>query len=160
MTVGSRERSQAMPERYFTIGHLAAQTGCRVQTIRYYEQIGLIPKPARTEGNQRRFGEKHLQRLAFIRHSRELGFPLDEIRELMRLADDPDRSCEVVDRIAKRQLRQVENRVARLLTLRDELKRMIRQCRGGRVADCRIIQALASYAKSSYHVKTDPAASS
>lgn len=134
-----------MIERDLTIGELAVQTSCKIQTIRYYEQVGLMPKPARTTGNQRRFGRKHLERLAFIRHSRELGFPLDAIRELMRLADSPDRSCEVVDRIAKRQLQQVENRITRLEALKDELKRMIRQCRGGRVADCRIIQALATY---------------
>ena len=74
---------------HLTIGQLAKQTGCKVQTIRYYEQIGLMPKALRTEGNQRRFGQAHLERLTFVRHSRELGFPLSAIRELLRLGDNP-----------------------------------------------------------------------
>lgn len=134
-----------MAERDFTIGQLAGRTGCKVQTIRYYEQIGLMPKPPRTEGNQRRYGARHLERLAFIRHSRELGFPLDAIRELLDLADDPTRSCEAADRIARRQLHQVESRLARLQALRRELKRMIVQCHGGRIADCRVIEVLADH---------------
>ncbi len=134
-----------MTEKTLPIGRLAERTGCRVQTIRYYEQIGLMPKAARTEGNQRRFEEWHRERLAFIRHSRELGFPLEAIRELLRLADKPDRSCDTVDRIVRRQLQQVESRIARLESFKDELKRMIRQCRGGQIGQCRIIHALANY---------------
>lgn len=134
-----------MAEGRFSIGELAMRTGCKMQTIRYYEQIGLMPKPVRTEGNQRRYGARHLERLAFVRHSRELGFPLDEIRELLGLADDPDRSCEAADRIAQRHLEQVESRLARLNTLKTELQRMIRQCRGGRVAECRVIEVLADH---------------
>lgn len=133
-----------MAEEEFTIGQLAARTGSRVQTVRYYEQVGLMPTVARTAGNQRRYSRWHLDRLAFIRHARELGFPLEAIRELLGLADDPDRSCEAADRIAKRQLEQVESRIGRLQTLKAELKRMIRQCQGGRVADCRVIEALAN----------------
>ncbi len=128
----------------YSIGDLARETGCKVQTIRYYEQIGLMPEPGRTSGNQRRYDLRHVERLAFIRHARELGFPLEAIRELLGLADDPDRSCEAADRIARRQLEQVESRIGRLQTLKAELKRMIRQCLGGRVADCRVIEALAS----------------
>lgn len=128
-----------------TIGQLAKRTGCKVQTIRYYEQIGLMPEAMRTEGNQRRFGQAHHERLAFVRHCRELGFDLATIRELLRLADDPKHSCEAVDRIAGHQLQQVESRIARLEALRSELRRISRQCRGGRMADCRIIKALASH---------------
>lgn len=133
-----------MAAKAFTIGQLAAQTASRVQTIRYYEQIGLMPAVARTGGNQRRYGQWHLDRLAFIRHARELGFPLQAIRELLSMADDPDRSCEAADRIARRQLAHVESRIARLQALKSELKRMIRQCRGGRIADCRVIESLAA----------------
>ena len=135
-----------MAEQNLTIGELAARTGCKIQTIRYYEQIGLMPDPSRTKGNQRRFGQEHLERLAFIRHSRELGFSLDAIRELLSLRDEPNRSCAAVDRIARRQLRQVESRIARLQALAIEFKRMIRHCRGGRIAECRIIEALADHA--------------
>jgi len=82
--------------------------------------------------------------LAFVRHCRELGFPLAAIRKLLHLADDPKQSCEAADRIARHQLQQVESRIARLAALKIELKRIIRQCRGGRTADCRIIKALAT----------------
>jgi DNA-binding transcriptional MerR regulator len=137
-----------MLKGHLTIGQLAERTGCKVQTIRYYEQIGLMPEALRTEGNQRRFGEAHHERLAFIRHSRELGFPLAAIRELLRLADNPNHSCEAADRIARRQLQQVESRIARLEAHKTELKRITRQCRGGRIADCQIIEALASHPSS------------
>jgi DNA-binding transcriptional MerR regulator len=134
-----------MRNGHLTIGQLAKRTGCKVQTIRYYEQIGLMPEPARTEGNQRRYGRWHRERLAFIRHSRELGFPLDAIRELLSLADDPEQSCEAADRIARRQLEQVKSRLLRLEALKTELERMIVQCRGGRIATCQVIDALADH---------------
>ena len=89
----------------FTIGDLARETGCKVQTIRYYEEIGLMPEPARTAGNQRRYGQRHVDRLAFIRHSRELGFPLDAIRELFSLADHPSSPVRPRDLIARRSSR-------------------------------------------------------
>ena len=130
-----------------SIGDLSSQTGCKVQTIRYYEQIGLLPEPSRSSGNQRRYRQSHADRLAFIRHARELGFPLDSIRELLSLADHPGRSCEAADAIAKAQLRQVEHRIARLLSLKAELERMVEECRGGRVADCRVIDVLADHGK-------------
>lgn len=129
---------------HLTIGQLAKRAGCKVQTIRYYEQIGVMPEAMRTEGNQRRFRQPHLERLAFIRHSRELGFPLAAIRELLRLGDNPKHPCEAVDRIAQHQLQQIESRIARLEILKSELQRISRQCRGGQMADCRIIKALAS----------------
>jgi len=134
-----------MAGQEFLIGQLARRTGCKVQTIRYYEQIGLMPKPMRTMGNQRRYGARHLERLTFVRHSRELGFPLEAIRELLNLADDPDSSCHSVDGIAKRQLREVESRILRLEALRQELERMIVQCRGGKIAECRVIKVLADH---------------
>ena len=132
-----------MSAREFSIGQLAGQTGAKVQTIRYYEEIGLMPAPLRTAGNQRRYGAKHLTRLAFIRHSRELGFPLDAIRELLSLADLPDRSCAAADAIAQRQLEAVERRVRQLEALRHELRRMIGQCQGGKIGDCHVIEVLA-----------------
>lgn len=128
-----------------TIGELAAQTGTRVQTIRYYEQVGLMPVPRRTEGNQRRYRPQDLERLAFIRHGRELGFSPEVIRQLLRLGDKPDRSCAAVDRIARQQLQHVRSRITRLKALEAELQRMIVQCRGGRIADCRVIEVLADH---------------
>jgi len=135
-----------MMDNDFTIGLLARETGCKVQTIRYYEQIGLMPQPIRTVGNQRRYGPSHVARLAFIRHGRELGFPLDAIRVFLNLADDPERSCEAADRIARGQLQAVESRIVRLQALKLELERMIEQCRGGRIAECRVIEVLADHA--------------
>lgn len=132
-----------MSEREFSIGQLGARTGCKIQTIRYYEQIGLMPEPVRTEGNQRRYGQQHLARLAFIRHSRELGFPLDAIRELLSLSDVPDRSCAAADAIAQRQLEAVERRIRQLTALRAEFKRMIAECQGGKICECRVIEVLA-----------------
>jgi DNA-binding transcriptional MerR regulator len=134
-------------EMNHTIGELAARTGCKVQTVRYYEQIGLMPEPVRTEGNQRRYGSRHLERLAFIRHSRQLGFPLQAIRELLSLADDSDQSCAAADQIAQRQLEHVESRIARLKVLKAELKRMIVQCGRGQIANCRVIEVLADHTK-------------
>lgn len=136
-----------------TIGRLAREGGCKVQTIRYYEQIGLMPEPARTEGNQRRYGPCHVQRLAFIRHARELGFPLEAVRELLSLSDDKDRSCAAADAIARDHLVAVERRLARLIALKAELERMIEQCRGGSIADCRVIEVLADHSHG--HCLTD-----
>ena len=131
----------------FTIGDLARETGCKVQTIRYYEEIGLMPEPARTAGNQRRYGQRHVDRLAFIRHSRELGFPLDAIRQLLSLADHPEQSCASADLIARAQLQNVERRIGRLQALKTELERMIEQCAGGKVRDCRVIEVLSDHAQ-------------
>lgn len=128
-----------------TIGWLASQTNCKVQTIRYYEQIGMMPEVPRSGGNRRLYGQEHADRLAFIRHSRELGFSLDAIRELLNLSDQPNQSCELADSIAQTQLRAVESRIERLLTLKVELERMITRCQGGQVSDCQIINVLADH---------------
>lgn len=130
-----------------TIGTLAKKTGTKVQTVRYYEQIGLMPEPGRTEGGQRRYSEAELDRLSFIRHSRQLGFSLDAIRELLDLSDNPNRSCEDADAIARRQLKQVEQRMERLKALRAELKRMVHECSGGKSADCRVLEVLRDHSE-------------
>src|SRR3546814_8957570 len=75
------------------IGMLSRRTGCNIETIRYYEKIGLLPAPARSDGGHRLYGHGHLMRLGFVRRARELGFTLDEIRALLRLAEDRDRPC-------------------------------------------------------------------
>lgn len=130
-----------------TIGNLAKKTGTKVQTIRYYEQIGLMPEPGRTEGGQRRYDPAQLDRLSFIRHARQLGFSLDAIRELLDLSDTPDTACAEADAIARRQLRQVEQRIARLTALQSELKRMLHECSGGRSADCRVLEVLRDHSE-------------
>ena len=131
--------------RPLSIGVLAEETGCKVPTIRYYEKVGLMPQPIRTSGNQRRYGPAHVDRLGFIRHARELGFPLDRIRDILALGDRPDRSCAEVDRIARDHLAAVEARLARLTALKQELERMVKQCGSGKVSDCRVIEVLSDY---------------
>lgn len=132
-----------MRERELTIGRLAAQTGANVQTIRYYEQIGLMPEPARTDGNQRRYGVDHVRRLTFIRHARDLGFTIETIETLLDLAAKPDRPCEEVIGIAEENLLVVRERLAKLRALQRALKHLVASCSGGRIADCRIMEALA-----------------
>lgn len=128
----------------FTIGKLAARTGVKVQTIRYYEEIGLMPRAERSAGNQRLYTASHADRLGFIRHARELGFPLDAIRTLLDLSDRPDAPCGEADAIARARLADVESRIARLQSLKVELERMVSQCARGTAADCRVIEVLAA----------------
>ena len=130
---------------HLTIGRLAKAAGCKVQTIRYYEQIGLLPEPARSEGNQRLYARSDVDRLAFIRHARELGFRLQAIRDLLSLCDQPQTPCEAADAIARDQLREVERRIQRLEALRAELERMIAQCQGENIAECRVIEVLSDH---------------
>ncbi|QFQ87766.1 MerR family DNA-binding protein [Paracoccus kondratievae] len=130
----------------FSIGRLSAATGVKVPTIRYYEQIGLLPEPERTGGNQRLYTRKMQERLAFIRHARDLGFPLEAIRELLSLSDQPGESCHTADEIAIRQLAEVEARIARLAALRDELRRMLDHCASHTIAECRVIEVLGNHA--------------
>ncbi|MDB5525437.1 MAG: hmrR 2 [Rhizobium sp.] len=126
-----------------SIGLLSTKTGVKVPTIRFYEQIGLLPAPPRTEGNQRRYTESEVDRLNFIRNARELGFEVEDIRELLGMAAEPQASCHQADSIAMNHLRDVDQRIARLQALREELSRMIEQCGHGHICDCRIISVLA-----------------
>lgn len=127
------------------IGALSDATGVKVPTIRFYEQIGLMPSPLRTQSNRRSYGPEHLQRLRFIRHARELGFSVEDIRELLAMSAQPQASCDGADSIARRHLREVKRRIAQLQSLRGELERMIGECGHGRVADCRVIESLADH---------------
>ena len=131
-----------MNTRALTIGQLARETGTKVETVRFYEKSGLLPAPARTEGNYRSYDRAHLNRLSFIRRARDLGFSLDQIRDLLALSDDRDQSCTAVDAIAKAHCAEVERKIADLRSLKKELDRMIDQCGCGVVADCRIIESL------------------
>ena len=127
------------------IGELAKRTAVKVPTIRFYEQIGLLPAPPRSEGNQRRYGKDEVDRLNFIRHARELGFEINDIRELLAMSAEPQASCHQADSIARNHLGDIERRIASLQALRSELTRMIDECGHGRICDCRIIEALADH---------------
>lgn len=128
-----------------TIGEASRQSGVKVPTIRYYESIGLLAEPNRSEGNQRSYEPSDLRRLAFIRHARELGFEVDAIRALLTLQDDPNQSCASADAIAKSRLVEVEQRIRSLTALKAELETMIKGCVHGRVDECRVIEVLADH---------------
>lgn len=125
-----------------SIGKLAQGAGVKVPTIRYYEEIGLLSPADRSAGNQRLYARAALERLTFIRHARELGFPLDTIRDLLSLSDRSDQPCAEVDAIARAQLDATRARIRRLRALETELERMLDQCACGTVSDCRVIEAL------------------
>ena len=128
----------------YAIGEVSRRTGIKVPTIRYYESVGLLASPARTEGKQRRYCADDVARLNFIRHARDLGFEINDIRELLALNSQPERPCQEVDVIARRHLAEVDRRIAQLSTLRDELRRMIEECGHGRVCECRVIETLST----------------
>jgi len=126
-----------------SIGEAAKRSGVKVPTIRYYEQIGLLPPPERTDSQRRRYGDADLRRLAFIRHARELGFEVEAIRTLLSLQDDPHQSCAIADETARARLAEVERKIESLQALRAELLRMVEGCAAGRVSECRVIETLA-----------------
>jgi DNA-binding transcriptional MerR regulator len=134
----------------FPIGEAARQSGVKAPTIRYYEQIGLLPTPPRTDGNRRFYGDADLQRLAFIRHSRELGFEIDAIRTLLTLQEDQNQSCASACAIARTRLEEVEQRIRSLKALKGELKLMLNSDRHGKIAECRVIEVLADHGKCSH----------
>lgn len=131
------------------IGDLSRRAGVNIETIRYYERIGVLPKPARQSNGRRTYSPVDARRLGFVRHARDLGFDLSSIRELLALQEQPEASCDDASRIAQAQLEAVESRIARLLKLRDELNHMVTECRRGRVSECRVIEALTSLTESS-----------
>lgn len=127
------------------IGEAARQSGVKVPTIRYYEQIGLLPAPIRSDGNRRQYEPSDLRRLAFIRHARELGFEIGAIRALLTLQDDPAQPCATADAIAQARLTEVIQRIRSLSALKVELEAMVEGCRHGKVGECRVIEVLADH---------------
>lgn len=128
-----------------SIGDLSRRTGVKIPTIRYYEQMGLIEPPERSEGNQRRYTRRELERLSFIRHARDLGLNIDSIRELIELSAHPEQPCAHADRIAAEQLQAVRDKISRLQRLEAELERIATHCHGDQVKDCYVIRALANH---------------
>ena len=131
--------------RELTIGEAARSSGVKVNTIRFYEERGLLKAPPRSDGNQRLYDAAAVSRLLFIRHARDLGFSLPDIVDLLELAGHPDAPCASADAIAARQLAEVERRIAHLTALRGELVRMVASCAGADVAQCRVIESLADH---------------
>ncbi|MER8554064.1 MULTISPECIES: helix-turn-helix domain-containing protein [unclassified Mesorhizobium] len=128
-----------------TIGEAARRSGVKVPTIRYYEQIDLLPAPARSEANRRHYEAADLRRLAFIRHARELGFEIEAIRTLLTLQDNPHQPCGTADAIAQARLAEVVQRIRSLAALKIELELMVEGCRQGKVCECRVIEVLSDH---------------
>lgn len=128
----------------FTIGEVARRAGVNIETVRYYERIALLDHPPRSAGGRRLYDERYVARLAFIRHTRSLGFGTAAIRDLISLQGQPEASCEAVVAMTEAQVASIDRRIAQLQALRLELQRAQSACSGGRMADCRIIEALTS----------------
>jgi MerR family transcriptional regulator, mercuric resistance operon regulatory protein len=123
-------------------GELAEQSGCNIETVRFYEKQGLLPAPPRTAGGHRDYDPEHLKRLTFIRRSRELGFRLDKVRGLLGLVDGEDWTCAQVRAMTLDHLTEVRRKIADLEKLARTLEDMAAQCDGGAVPACPIVDAL------------------
>jgi DNA-binding transcriptional MerR regulator len=132
----------------YKIGELARLTRTTTPTIRYYEEIGLLPRPERQEGNQRRYSDKDVQRLTFIRRCRDFGFSINQARQMVSLSSDPSRSCIEARAIAHAHLLDVQARVRELRGLERSIAKFLArcdaQCAGGPVADCTIFDDIGS----------------
>ena len=124
------------------IGQLSQQTDCKIETIRYYERIGLLPAPARSDGGYRQYDDKHRRRLSFIRRSRELGFTIDEIRGLLNLVDGGTYTCNDVKAITMEHVETIRQKIADLKKLEKTLSAISAQCSGDATPECPIIDAL------------------
>jgi len=132
-----------------TIGVVSELTGCPIETIRYYERIGLLPEPARSPGGFRLYSDDHVKRLTFIRRARALGFHLDEVRELLSLVEANAYTCAEVREITLNHLAEIERKLADLVKLQATLKEMAAQCEGDHVPVCPVIDALWEYGRES-----------
>lgn len=133
-----------MRATHFPIGVLSAETGVNIETIRYYEKIGLMPAPPRTEGRQRVYDSVHLKRLSFIRRGRELGFSLDQIRELLGLVRGHDLTCAEVKAMTEQHVTDIRWKVKDLKRLERVLNDLAARCHGKQVPDCPILDALSA----------------
>ncbi len=127
-----------------TIGAMSKRTGCKIETIRYYEREGILPPPPRSAGGHRIYAAEHLKRLTFVRRSRELGFTLAEVRILLRLADGGGQSCDEVRRLTLDHADEIAGKIADLGRMQSVLREMAGQCDGAVVPDCPIIDALSA----------------
>jgi len=131
-----------MPE--MPIGELSRRAGVNIETIRYYERTDVLPAPPRTEGGRRIYDEAALMRLCFVRRSRELGFPLDSIKEMLGMVDNKEVTCRQVKAVAQNHLKDVRSKIADLKRMETILSRTVSRCDGGEDPDCPIIEALYS----------------
>ena len=128
--------------RGLTTGRLAKAAGVNLETVRYYERIGLIAKPARTSGGQRSYSSEDARHLAFVRRARELGFSIDDIRALLKLAAPGKQSCAEVQSIASAHLTSVQAKLADLARLEKILSTTVDQCNGDASPACPVLEML------------------
>ena len=126
------------------IGQLVRATGVPAKTIRYYERIGILPKPLRSEGGHRLYADEYRQRLLFVRRARELGFSLDEVRALLGLTGGRRVTCAKVKGITEQHIAAIRKRIKDLKRLEHALGEMVEQCSGDEKPDCSILDALAA----------------
>lgn len=129
----------------YSIGILSQKTGVKIPTIRYYEQSGLLDLPERSQGNQRRYSQDGLKRLSFIRHARELGFSIEDIRDLIKLGEHPEQPCADAHNIATRHLADIRTKLSSLRRLERELKRLTK-CKSKDLENCAVIETLVDHA--------------
>lgn len=125
-----------------SIGELARKTGVHVETIRYFEKIGMLGAPDRTAGGHRVFDDGHLRTLKFIKRARELGFAPKEVRTLLDLGGPAEACCDEVREIAVHHLEEVRRKIDDLTRLERHLSATVEQCSGGHVSDCAVIDML------------------
>lgn len=131
--------------RDYSIGDLATDTGVKIPTIRYYESIGLLPPPPRTDGNQRRYDRAARDRLRFIAHARAMGFPMPSLKAMLRIAGHKDAPCDDIDALVRGRLTEVDERIARLTALKSELSAMLASHHHGTVGECRVVEVLSDH---------------
>ncbi|MDP7548349.1 MAG: helix-turn-helix domain-containing protein [Alphaproteobacteria bacterium] len=125
-----------------SIGGLSKRTGVHLETVRYYENIGIMPKPPRSAAGHRRYDREHLKRLTFVKRSRELGFTLKEVRALLALVDGGDYTCAEVHGLTLKHLHDVRDKIADLQRLEATLAEISDKCAKGTIPECPVIESL------------------
>lgn len=131
----------------YAIGTLSKRTGVKVPTIRYYEDIGLLPQPERNIGGQRRYDDTTQHVLNFVRHARELGFSIEQIRSLLSLSKRPNMPCAEAHDIAKTHLNDIESKISALTLLAKELARISHKTDTGVLGECHVLASLADHSR-------------
>ncbi len=134
--------NRASQETLITIGKLSEKTGVNIETVRYYEKIGLIPKPYRSEGGNRLYNMEQVKRLAFIKRCRELGFPLDTVRAFLKLVDEQNYSCAEIADISQHHLEDIQAKIRDLRKIETHMKDMLSQCKKDKTPECAFIDIL------------------
>ena len=139
-------KSGHKPVKAIRRADLARLTGCNLETIRYYENIGIMPNPVRNAKNYRIYDASHVARLKFVMRARDLGFTLEETRDLLALVDGGLQTCGEVQALATRHLENIRDKIADMQRIEQVLSQTVAQCSGGDVPDCAVIDALTAAA--------------